>query len=523
MKVTRIAVLAFEKEESKYPLDLLLQTFSSAIRFSFNRLVEGADYGELIKRVASLFRLNKRYAEDAVLQAQTIIRSQKKLLPAYLEHTEVKIQKSEQKLSDYLTGKKRPKKVSLDICIAGVRARLEKLRTKAKDLRQHIQNDTVPSIIFGGKKNFYARMKRKLSKEEWKEIRSNTLYSRGDASKQGNLNTRIVYDDVAESFVLEIANPLQLEEGKRKAPRIVVPIHIPHKYFNEIVNVVMPHVKGMSPKGKPIESYPLYSVEIKKKKGVYYVHITYEAETTGSLLKWNEKISSQYVAGIDINVDRIAVSVLTGQGNLLESKTFYCHEMEYVSSNRRSNIAGEMAKTIIDYVLGWNVGAIVLEDLKMGQTHDTNKKVNRVTHAFASRKIQSALISRGLKHGFKIKTVNPAYTSVIGRCKYSKQYGLSVHEAASFVIGRRGLDFEEEVPKKLLQILQTTVKSVLLGKVGSMEESEKKTKQGMQSMKRYITFVKNIEGFKQNHYWKIWNVVHKTLRLTNQGFQFKEV
>ena len=53
----------------------------------------------------------------------------------------------------------------------------------------------------------------------------------------------------------------------------------------------------------------------------------------------------------------------------------------------------------------------------------------------------------------KIKKVNPAYTSVIGRFKYAKMYGLSVHEAASFVIGRRGLDFEEKIPKELFNQL----------------------------------------------------------------------
>jgi IS605 OrfB family transposase len=273
----------------------------------------------------------------------------------------------------------------------------------------------------------------------------------------------------------------------------------------------------------PIESYNVYNIEIKKKKGIYYAHITYELEVPGSLLHWDEKITSQVVAGIDVNVDRIAASILTIQGNLLETKTFYCHEMEYVSSNRRKNISGEVAKAIIDYLLRWNVGTIILEDLKIRQTHDTNKKVNRTTHAFANKKIQSALISRGLKNGFKIKRVNPAYTSCIGKFKYSKQYGLSVHEAASFVIGRRGIDLEESVPKELLKILKDVVKPVLVRKVGSMEESEKETKKGKQRIKFLLTLIKNIENFKKNHYWKIWNVVHKTLHLKNQELQLKEV
>ena len=229
------------------------------------------------------------------------------------------------------------------------------------------------------------------------------------------------------------------------------------------------------------------------------------------------------MAGIDVNIDKIAISILTKQGNLLESKTFYCHEMEYVKSNRRTNMAGELAKEMIDYLLSWNVGAIVLEDIKIKQDHDTDRQFNRFAHSFAKTKMQKALFSRGLKFGFKIKMVNPAYTSVIGRFKYSKMYGLSVHEAASFVIGRRGLHFEEKLPKEVLKQLQNVVKPHLVNTLGTMEVSEKKTKTGKQRRKYIGMLLNNIDTFKGNHIWKLWNVVHKTLRLENHVFTLKEV
>ncbi|KGZ87023.1 hypothetical protein OY32_17330, partial [Bacillus anthracis] len=55
----------------------------------------------------------------------------------------------------------------------------------------HIKNGTLPPIIFGGRKNFYERMKDKISNQEWKDLRTRQLYSRGDKSKKGNLNMRI--------------------------------------------------------------------------------------------------------------------------------------------------------------------------------------------------------------------------------------------------------------------------------------------------------------------------------------------
>jgi IS605 OrfB family transposase len=523
MKTTKICHIHMQGKAERHQLDQLMTVFCSAVRYSFNRLLEHEKPGELIKKVNLLFRINKRYAEDAVMKAQAVLSSQKELLPTRIEGVQLKIGKSEQKLEDYQTGKKTPKKVPVKLCIKGLEARLEKLRKKETALLNHQEKETIPPVLFGGKKNFIQRMKGKLSNEEWKDVRSNTLYARGDRSKKGNPNLRITFHEEDQQFYLEVANPLLTEEGKTKAPRLLFPLTIPDKHFQELVKIVMPDVVGKNAKGKPIEEYRVYSIELKRKNGKYYVHITYDVETHGSILKWNEQIKADTIAGIDVNIDRMAVSVLTKQGNLLESKTFYCHEMEYVLSHKRNNLAGETAKEIIEYLMKWNVGAIVLEDLSFKQDHDTNKRFNRLTHQFAKTKLQKAIIERGLKFGFTLKKVNPAYTSVIGRFKYSKQYGLSVHEAAAFVIGRRGLDFEEKLSKQLLKTLCSTVKIHLISLLGSMEESEKQSKNGKQRRNYIGMMVSNIETFQQHHSWRLWNVIHKTLWIKNQELQLKEV
>src|SRR5437763_11887536 len=102
---------------------------------------------------------------------------------------------------------------------------------------------------------------------------------------------------------------------------------MPDKYFNEILDFIMPNQIGLNPKGKPIETYKPYSIEMKRNNQKYYVHITYDLEFQGTKLNWRDKIASDLVAGIDVNIDRIAVSILTNQVNRLESNTFYCHEM----------------------------------------------------------------------------------------------------------------------------------------------------------------------------------------------------
>jgi IS605 OrfB family transposase len=500
-----------------------MAVFCSAIRYAFNRLLNGETKGGLIKKVNAKFDLNKRYAEDAVLFAQGIIASQKELLPSRIENVQRKIGKTEQKIDDYQSGRKTPKKASLETCLKGLNARLEKLRKKEIQLLTIQEEGKIPTVIFGGRKNYYNRMKNKISKREWKNIRSNTLYARGDKSKKGNLNTRIVFDEKENEFYLEVANPLLTADDKRNNVRMRFKLRIPDKYFSEIIDAVMPNITGFTLKGKAIEEYNVYSIELKRKNGTYRVHITYDMGTPGCELKFKEKITSDIVAGIDVNIDRVAVSIVSKQGNLLDHKTFNCHEMEYVSSNKRDNISGELAKEMMDYILSWNAGAIVLEDITLKQDHDTNRKFNRLTQTFAKNKLQKAIKSRALRNGMQVKEVNPAYTSVIGRFKYSKKYGMSVHEAASFVIARRGMDFEEKIPKELLDELRSLVKPNLIKILGSMEESMKKSKYGKQRRRRIGLYLKNIDEFKNNHQWKLWNAVHKTLKITNQELQLKEV
>ena len=53
-------------------------------------------------------------------------------------------------------------------------------------------------------------------------------------------------------------------------------------------------------------------------------------------------------------------------------------------------------------------------------------------------------------------TVQPAYTSMIGRLSYQPQYGISVHHCAALVIGRRGglKVWRERMPKPLREWMQ---------------------------------------------------------------------
>ncbi|MFD1037599.1 IS200/IS605 family accessory protein TnpB-related protein [Virgibacillus byunsanensis] len=63
-----------------------------------------------------------------------------------------------------------------------------------------------------------------------------------------------------------------------------------------------------------------------------------------------------------------------------------------------------------------------------------NKKANRRMSAFAYDKFISAIKNRAEKMRIHVYEVNPAYTSQIGKMKYIKRFGISIHQATSFVI-----------------------------------------------------------------------------------------
>ncbi|UMZ74338.1 hypothetical protein [Natranaerofaba carboxydovora] len=238
MKTTRMLKLKNISPQFKVKLDNLMREFCAAKRYSYNRLLNGLDQNETNKLLQRVFRLNKRYSEDATLQAKTIIQSQKELLVLYLEETKAKLIKTRRKIETYKTGKKTPRKVDLKTCLEGLEFRVKKLEQKQTELENHIDNHTIPPAIFGGKKNFCARTKGHITNQEWKDLRTNQLYSRGDKTKKGNL--------------------------KPKHP-----------------------------------------------------------------------ISAQLIAGIDVNIDRTAVTIMTKQGNFIKSRVLSVHQAAALVIGRR--------------------------------------------------------------------------------------------------------------------------------------------------------------------------------------------
>lgn len=275
-------------------------------------------------------------------------------------------------------------------------------------------------LIWGGRKNLEKRQQGEISNEEWKQLRCKQLYSRGEKARQGNQNIRI------ESFG-GVFN-LRITLGIRNW--LTVLLWIPPKFWDQF--------------NCHLQAKPCYTIKIiRGKDNRYRVFITFD------LLIPDTKISfDKGVIGIDLNPSGQALVETNSQGQLIKKEWLGTPELQYVRRGRRDWLIWDIAHQIVGVAEQLEKG-VILEGLNFKRDSDKNhgKKLNRIFNNFTYRRLIQAIERVCLKRGVDLKFINPAFTSFIGKKKYQKTYRyLAIHEAAAYVIARRGMGFKE-IPK----------------------------------------------------------------------------
>ena len=67
-------------------------------------------------------------------------------------------------------------------------------------------------------------------------------------------------------------------------------------------------------------------------------------------------------------------------------------------------------------------------------------KRNRHASIFAYRKMTACIENQSYKQSFDIIRIDPVYTSQMGKFLFMRKFGLSVHVAASYAIGLKGME-----------------------------------------------------------------------------------
>lgn len=278
----------------------------------------------------------------------------------------------------------------------------------AKDAYHSIEN-LLPHVTFGGLKLQRLRETGKVTSEEYRKRRNSLVISRGDRTKHGNLNARILRED--GRLTLRINVPPE----DRMSERWIYPeIFIPEKYLERYGHLL----DGKLP----------YTIVIKRKdnnKG-YDVRVVVEVPD-------GKKPEPKRVVALDINAGHLDFAVAEPERVLAIGK-INCHEVQHASTNKTNNLLHKTANKIRN--IAKHYGAKVVYGKLNTQRFKANRRANRKVKRIPHYKLGSIL---NYKCGAKRRS--EAYTTRLGE-KLSPLVGLDVHKCAAIAFALKVLDYE---------------------------------------------------------------------------------
>ena len=315
----------------------------------------------------------------------------------------------------------------LDPFIKRLKYKVRSLELRVKKLERQIDDlKREPSVCFGSKALFHKQ--HTVYKEDhktWKSVfhkarnKGMTISGRKD-SKYGNY----VFSYDPDTY--------ELTYRSIKGKKVIIP------------NVRFPYGQFL------LDQY------IRKQRAERIAPIAWRIEITGNsfLIKCMlhlPETDTNYCyldgcVGVDMNLDCLALSETDSKGNLLHHEIIP-FGLTGKSSEQSEHILSDALEKVFSYCFDQKK-PLVMEELKDVATTSVygSPKRNRAVTSFAHTKMTELALSKSWKYGIEVTFVNPAYTSQIGKMKYMSRYGLSIHEASSFVIARRGMRLKEKLP-----------------------------------------------------------------------------
>jgi IS605 OrfB family transposase len=410
---TAECLLAFDKDEDKEKVLNLMRKFSSMVRFAYKRLLEKMERKELKKLLAQKYRINTRYSDDAIFLAQ-------------------------QTLDSCVERGQNPKKI-----VFGSRELFEKLK----------------------KKHLTGKRREKL-RQEWEERRYGFLYSRGDKSKGGNLNLRLV--NLNGQWHLRI----NLGNGEYLWAKVV-------RFAKRKKDMWISFVWDLT-QAERTGNWFAYTVRLKLRNGKIYAQISKEEKLPEITIK-----RENGVIGIDINAYpfHLALSWTSRDGNLEKYERISLNGLLDGNADKREYLSWHIAHQVVE-IAKREGKAIVMENLgkiPKGRRGDGMPKLRQKLQKWIYKGLLEKIEVVGKRNGVQVIKVNPAYTSVIGKIKYAPIYRIDKDVAGAYVIARRGLGFKERIPKNYKKLLED--KEFLSYSVARVEDRIAKLKKEIEGEK----------------------------------------
>ena len=313
----------------------------------------------------------------------------------------------------------------------------------------------VDKVIFGGKKNYFQRLKNNISKEEFKSKRLSPIYSIGEVinkSVKGNRKFHIEQDLENISFKPNKNTKINLQLiGLNKRKQIL---------------------------SKLYQKQERKEIKIAYKLDLEYIYIIFE-ET--DIYNYETKFIKNRVLSLDLNPNYIGWSIVDWKSESefdviksgvysikkLNDKDFNLKNKGYSSeSNERKYIsvkrnyeALQIVKNIVNKSIYYKCYIISIEDLNIKSSDkELGKRFNKlINNSWCRNAFVNNLTKRCNIHNIKLLKVKPEYSSFIGNFLY-RSLNLPDMVLSSIEIGRRGYEFYNQYISKTKDIKKNIVR-----------------------------------------------------------------
>ncbi len=316
-----------------------------------------------------------------------------------------------------------------------------KLDSLGHRLAEARERASTPSICYGTRKLFneqhhleangYASHEEWLA--DWRAARSNAFKLDGNALKESGNEFARLTERKDGLFDLELRLPPKLAHLGVAGKYGVSAVSFKGLSFNHGTDVIREALAAEQP----------VTVMFRNDGKSWKVHVTVDQPVASK--RFDDSLGC---IGIDVNVGFLSVTRVDRFGNPVESfdVPFDTHGK---TSAQSLDAARKAALVICRYAKRHGL-PIVVENLdfsdKKRELNRSSVRYARMLSSFAYASIRAALESACARNGMGIRRVNPAYTSIIGRVKFARRYGESVHRSAALCIARRAMRFSESVP-----------------------------------------------------------------------------
>ncbi|MDX1475218.1 MAG: hypothetical protein R3309_13685, partial [Reinekea sp.] len=349
--------------------------------------------------------------------------------------------------------------------------RIDHLRRDIRSLEQQRQSD-LPKICFGSRRLFNAQHHLEANdyasheawKDDWQAARAKQFFVLGSADETSGCQGCQLLSEGDGQYTLKLRMPTELESRHGK---YVYLTGICFPYLGERIEEARARQAFRQHKQTEYrqrrKTDPTFSIkETEYLKGLgQAISYRFVRDAKGFRIlvttEWDvdlpEANTQNGVVAVDFNAHHLAIVELDAKGHKVTLQDLPLASCPVTSKQNETQLQ-EAAKQLVCWAKDANKPVVIerldfqrkkgaLQKQQTGQTD-----YNRMLSSLSTQKFKQAVYMQCLKQQVALIQVNPAYTSLIGRLKYGRETDFNVHQAAAWVIGRRGMNKSDRLPKE---------------------------------------------------------------------------